>query len=126
MHSIGWCASRTPIGTTWIRRRESAGPRSGGLAKFHLWVRKSYRKALLIGDDLLERLPEIQVEVGPFGPAQMGRAEHVRHRQERMISVGDRLLLVDVDSSIAGPALAQCGQQGARLYELRPRGIHDQ
>src|SRR3982074_3170292 len=57
---------------------------------------------LLIRHHPLERLAEIELEVIPLGPAEMRRAENVRHRQERMIAAGDRLLLVDVDRGIAG------------------------
>src|SRR4051812_3629289 len=46
------------------------------------------------GDDLLEAFAEIQLERLPFGPAQMRRAEDVRHLQQRMVAAGDRLLLV--------------------------------
>ena len=84
------------------------------------------RQALLVGDDLLERLAEIELEIRPFGPAEMGHAQHVRHRQERMVAADDRLLLVDVDGGIAGPALAQRVQQRARRDQLGARGVDDQ
>jgi hypothetical protein len=61
---------------------------------------------LLIGHDLLERLAKIELEVVPFRPSEVRRAEDVGHRQERMVAVQDRLLLVDVDGGIAGPAAA--------------------
>ena len=35
--------------------------------------------------------------------------------------VDDRLVLVHVDGGVAGPALAQCGEQGSRRDELGPR-----
>ena len=66
---------------------------------------------MLVGHDLLERLAEIQFEVRPFGPAKMRSTENVRHRQEWMVSVDDRFMFVNVDSGIAGSALAQRAQQ---------------
>lgn len=76
------------------------------MSRLHPGISEPHRKAVLICDDLLERLAEIQLEVRPFGPAEMGRAEDVRHGQERMICVGDRLVFVNVNGGIAGPTLA--------------------
>src|SRR5437016_4820496 len=96
------------------------------ISRLHVRIAQPHRKALLIGDDLLERLTEIQLEVRPFGPAEMGRAENVRHEKEWMISVDDRLLFVNVDGGIAGSPLAQRAQQGSRYDEFGARGVHDQ
>src|SRR5689334_2571452 len=87
----------------------------------HVRIGEPQRKPLFIGDDLLERLAEIEFEIVPFRPAEMRRAENVGHRQERMLA--DRLVFVHVDGGIAGPALAQRGEQGSRRDELGPRGV---
>src|SRR4249920_389013 len=86
----------------------------------------SQRQAALIGNDLLERLAEIKLEIVPFRPSEVRRAQDVGHRQERMIAVHDRLLLVDVDGGVAGPALAQRVKQRPRCDDLCARGVHDQ
>jgi len=80
------------------------------MSRLQLGISEPHGKTLLIRDDLLECLAEIQLEVRPFGPAEMGRAEDVRHGQERMIRVGDRLVFVNVNGGIAGSTLAQRAQ----------------
>src|SRR5262245_21203675 len=77
----------------------------GSTARLHVGIGQPQWQAALIGDDLLERLAEVELEVVPFRPAEMGRAQHVRHRQQRVVAVDDRLLLVDVDRGIARPPL---------------------
>ena len=72
----------------------------------HVRISQPQWQALLIGHDLLERLAKIELEIVPFRPSEVRRAEDVGHRQERMVAVHDRLLLVDVDGGIAGPAAA--------------------
>src|SRR5215813_181351 len=83
-------------------------------SRLNAGISQPQRQSALERDDLLERFAEIELKVLPLGPAEMGRAEHVGHGQERMVSVGDRLLLVDIDRGKAGPALAQRRQQGTR------------
>src|SRR5262245_46533026 len=83
---------------------------SCSMSRLHLGISEPHRKTLLIRDDLLERLAEIELEVRPFGPAEMGRAEDVRHGQKWMIRVGDRLVFVNVDGGIAGSTLVQRAQ----------------
>src|SRR5262245_22707718 len=73
------------------------GQSPDGGSRSHGRVCQPQRHSALVCDDLLERLAEIELEIVPFGPAEMGRAQDVGHRQERMISAGDRLLLVDID-----------------------------
>src|SRR5215813_5774544 len=92
-------------------------------ARSHLRIAKAQRTASLIGDDLLESLAEIEFEIRPFRPAEMGGAEDVRHGQERMIR--DRLAFVDVDRGIAGPSILQRGEQIAGRDQFRPRGVDD-
>ena len=84
------------------------------------------RLALLELDDLLEALAEIELEVVPFRPAEMRRAQHVVHLQKRMVAAGDRLLLVDVHRRIARPALLQRLQQRARLDQFGARDVDEQ
>src|SRR5262249_49258011 len=90
----------------------------------YLRIGEPQRKPLFIGDDLLERLAEIELEIFPFRPAEMRRAENVGHRQEWMLD--DRLVLVHIDGGVAGPALAQRGEQGSRRDELGARGVDDE
>jgi hypothetical protein len=47
--------------------------------RFHLGIRQPQRLALFVGDDLAEGLAKIEVEILPFGPAEMGHAERIRH-----------------------------------------------
>src|SRR5262249_57413003 len=75
--------------------------------------------------ELLERLSKMEIEIGPLYPAEMGRAENVWHGQEGMVSVGHRLVLVNVDGGVAGPALAQRREQGAPRDQLGARGVHE-
>jgi len=82
-------------------------------ARLDLRIGEPHLAALLEGHDLLERFGEIELEIVPFGPAQMGRAQHVGHGEEGVVAVGDRLLLVDIDRRMAGPPLPQRGEQGA-------------
>src|SRR5262249_62329529 len=96
------------------------------MSRLHLGIPEPHRKALLIRDDLLERLAEIKLEVRPFGPAEMGRAEDVRHGQERMVRVGDRLVFVNIDGGIARSALAPRAPQGSGFRELGPRRLRGQ
>src|SRR5439155_16830814 len=95
-------------------------------SRLHVWICQAHREALLVCRDLLKRLPEIELEVRPFGPAEMRRAENVGHGQERMIAVHDGLLFINIDGGVAGSALAQRLQQGARRDELGARGVYDQ
>src|SRR3982074_3202962 len=76
-----------------------------------LRVREAHLAALLEGHDLLERFGEIELEIVPFGPAQMRRAQHVGHGEQWMVPRGDRLLLIDVDRRITPPSIAQGGGQ---------------
>jgi hypothetical protein len=48
-------------------------------SRSHVGISEPQREASLVGDDLLERLAKIQLEVRPFRPTEMGRAENVRH-----------------------------------------------
>src|SRR5215470_2171903 len=97
------CGS-SPRMTTQFGMEAHQAPSS--TSRLHGRIPQPEGKTVLIRDDLLERLAEIELKVLPLGPAEVGRAEHVGHGQERMVSVGDRLLLVDVDRGKAGPALA--------------------
>ena len=76
--------------------------------------------------DLLEALAEIELEVVPLGPAEMRRAQHVVHLQERVVAAGDRLLLVDVHRGVAGPALLQRVEQRAGRHQLGARHVDEQ
>src|SRR6185369_14966353 len=94
--------------------------------RLHRRVAEAERLALLEPGDLLEALAEIKLEVVPLRPAEMRRAQHVVHLQERMTAAGDRLLLIDVDRGIARPALLQRLQERARLDQLGARHIDEQ
>ena len=56
----------------------------------------------------------------------MRRADHVRHVQQRMRGVAQRLLLIDIDRRHAGPAGAERLDQRAALDQLRAAGVDDQ
>src|ERR1700690_2490840 len=63
----------------------------------HVRIGEPHRCAVLEGDDLLEGLAEIKLEIVPFGPAEMGHAQRIRHLEQGVIAAGDGLLLVDID-----------------------------
>src|ERR1700732_3655809 len=100
--------------------------RSNQLSRRNLWICQPQRQALLIRNDLLERLTEIELVVRPFGPAKVGCAQHIWHGEERVIAVHDRLMLVNIDGGVAGPAPAQRGEQRPRRNELGARGVDEQ
>jgi hypothetical protein len=76
--------------------------------------------------DLLEALVEIRFEIVPFGPAEMWCAQHVRHFQERMIAVHDRLLVIHVNGRVTGAALLQRFQKRAGLHQFGARNVDEQ
>src|SRR5687767_1914956 len=86
--------------------------------RFDRRVAQPQRLALLELDDLLEALAEIELEIVPFRPAEMRRAQHVRHFQERMVAVDDRLLLIDIDRGVARPAVLERVEQRAGRDQL--------
>ena len=72
---------------------------------------------MLESDDLLIGLAEIELEIVPFGPGTVRRAQHVGQGEKRMIG-RYRLLLIDVDGGKTGAPQAQSREQRARLDEL--------
>src|SRR5581483_2630729 len=97
-----------------------------GAARLYGWIAQPQRLALLKFDDLLEALSKIELEVIPFRPPEMRRAQHIRHFEKRMVAVDDRLLLVDIHRRVAGPALLQRVEQRAGRYQLGARNIDEQ
>src|SRR5262249_47770629 len=80
--------------------------------RLHVRVRKPQLLAFLVGDDLLEGLAEIEIEIVPFGPTEMRHAQRVGHFQQGVIAAGDRFVLVNVDSGVTGPAGLQDRKSG--------------
>src|SRR5690349_21207292 len=107
-------------------RNAPTRPPTAASPRLHLRIDQPHLAAVLERHDLLEALCEVELEIVPFGPAEMRRAQHVRHLEEWMVAVHDRLLLVDVDRRIAGAAGAERGEQRAGPHELGARRVDDQ
>src|SRR5262249_26813983 len=104
----------------WLRllRRAFALLAMTSAPRLHLRIDQPHLAAVLECHDLLEAFPEVELEIVPFGPAEMRRAQHVVHFQERMVAVDDRLLLVDVDRGIAWAPGLERGEQSVRRDQL--------
>src|SRR5215472_15444715 len=96
------------------------------LPRPHVRVREPQRLAFLIGDDLLEGLAKIEIEIVPFGPTEMRNAERVRHFQQGVITPEDRFLFINVNGGVTWPAGLQGRYQGARRDEFRTGRVDDE
>ena len=104
----------------------SAGTRSTNMFpsnqsgfRLHVRVGQPQRFAFRKRDDLLECLAEIQLEIIPFRPAKMRRADHVRHRKERVIAAGDRLVLINIDRRVPGRPARNAGSAPGWINSAR-------
>src|SRR5438046_8343532 len=91
----------------------------------HLRVYDVDRLAGGIRIDLVEDLGERDLVILARYVAEMGRADHVVHVEQRMAGVAQRLLLVDVDSRLAGPSRLERGDERAGLDPRRAAGVDD-
>src|SRR5579872_4625725 len=121
----GWTHPSRRSGRAAQSRRRATEPIESG-ARPHLGVREAQLCTFLVGCDLLERLGKIELEIVPFGPAEMRQAERVRHGEQWVIAADDWLFLIDIDRCVAGPPCPQGGNEGAGLNELGARRIDDE
>src|ERR1051325_5241327 len=73
-------------------------------ARKHVRVDDVGRLPALVGEDLVEDVGELQLPLVARDVAEVGRADDVVHREQRMLAVHHRLVLVDVDRGLARTA----------------------
>src|SRR4029077_16394085 len=79
-----------------------------------------------VGRDLLEDVAELHLVFLTRDVAEMRRAHHVAHAQQRMVGVEHRLFFVDIDCREARTPSAQRIDEGAALDEWRAAGVDDE
>src|SRR5437762_9428591 len=85
-------------------RRNLYDVRNSAPARKHVGVHDVDRLAALVGENLVEDVGELQLPLVERDIAEMRRADDVVHGEERMLAIGDRLVLVDIDRRLSRPA----------------------
>src|SRR5260221_13655590 len=76
------------------------------------------------GVDLVEDVGELELVLVARDVAEMRRADHVVHRQQRMLAAEHRLFVVDVDRRLSRPARLYRRLERPRPDERRTAGVY--
>src|SRR5262245_60277460 len=82
------------------------------------------RRAVGERDDLIEHIRELDLVFVARHVADVWRADHVAHLQQRIVRIAKRLLLEHVDRGETRTALPQRRDKRARRNQTRPAGVH--